>query len=112
MPFTRPAEDFQGTGGATAGMFLGGGLASALAGHTGGLGRTDDYISDATKLKAMTEALDRGGVSAKTRVDLTARAQETVFRTNGKGFTRGTARFGSTTRALVANSQALRAIDN
>ena len=40
---------------------------------------TDDSISDATKLRAITEALDRGGVAAKTEVEVTARPYETIM---------------------------------
>jgi hypothetical protein len=48
-------------------MFAGGGLAFALVDRTGGYAgqATDDNISDAAKLEAITEALDCGGVSVK-----------------------------------------------
>ena len=40
---------------------------------------TDDNISDATKLRAITEALDRGGLSIKTEVEITAKPYESIF---------------------------------
>jgi hypothetical protein len=103
-----------GAGGAAAGMFSGGGLAFALAGHTVGYAgqTTDDNISDATKLKAITEALDRGGVSAKTEIEVTARAFETVFEQVESGSRAAYRAFRSTTPALVDNSKGLRASDN
>ena len=59
-----------GAGRAAAGTFFGGGLAFAIAGHTVGYGgqTTHDNISDATKLEAITEALDRGDVPAKPKL--------------------------------------------
>jgi hypothetical protein len=69
---------------------------------------TDDSISDATKLKAITEALDRGGVSVKTEIEVTAKPYETVFESMESG-SRASYRAGTseTHDALVDHAKAL-----
>jgi hypothetical protein len=69
---------------------------------------TDDSISDATKLKAITEALDRGGVSVKTEIEVTAKPYETVFESMESG-SRASYRAGTseTHHALVDHAKAL-----
>lgn len=39
----------------------------------------DPSVADAVKLRAITEALDRGNVTAKTEIELTAKPWESVF---------------------------------
>jgi hypothetical protein len=60
---------------------------------------SDDNVSDAVKLKAITEALDRGGLSAKTEVEITARPYETIMD--------GLAEIQSGSRAEYRRSQGL-----
>lgn len=40
---------------------------------------TANNISDAVKLKAITEALDRGGITVKAEVEVTAKPYENIF---------------------------------
>jgi hypothetical protein len=40
---------------------------------------TDDNVSDSVKLAAIRDALDRGGLSVKQEVELTARSYEQIF---------------------------------
>jgi hypothetical protein len=64
---------------------------------------SDDTISDATKLKAITEALDRGGVAAKAEVEVTARAYETVFESMEMGGSRAAFRGEPESKAIEAD---------
>jgi len=73
---------------------------------------TDDNISDATKLKAITEALDRGGVSAKTEIELTAKPYETVFEAMETGGSRSEYRKSHSIQDNSDDTQPTALVDN
>jgi hypothetical protein len=95
-----------------AGIFPGGFF--ALAGRTvgyAGPGNRRQYFR-CNKAQSHSETLDRGEVSAKTEVEVTARAYETVFEQLDSGSLAAYRACRSTTPALVDDLKALRASDN
>jgi hypothetical protein len=85
-PICAWAGDFPGAGDAAAGMFAGAGLAFAAVDCAGGYapGNRRQH-SDAAKLEAIREAFDRGGLSVKTYVQITARAYRVAFEQTKSG---------------------------
>jgi hypothetical protein len=63
---------------------------------------SDDNVSDSVKLAAIKDALDRGGVGAKTEIEVTARAYEQIFEAMEMGGSRAAHRGESVTELIDA----------